>query len=58
MSVEVLIGDGEAARLVSHPPRAAILGEVHVRQFTPLSVPSRVIHFAFVSTGKCRPHRI
>jgi uncharacterized membrane-anchored protein len=47
MSAGVLIGDGEAARLVSHPLRAAILGEVHARPFTPLSVPSRVIHFGF-----------
>jgi hypothetical protein len=47
MSAEVLIGDGEAARLVPHPLRAAILGEVHARPFTPISVPSRVIHFAF-----------
>jgi uncharacterized membrane-anchored protein len=51
MSAEVLIGDGEAARLVPHPLRAAILGEVHARPFTPLSVPSRVIHFAFDTSG-------
>jgi uncharacterized membrane-anchored protein len=51
MSAGVLIGDGEAARLVSHPLRAAILGEVHARPFTPLSVPSRVIHFGFDTSG-------
>jgi uncharacterized membrane-anchored protein len=51
MSAEVLIGDGEAARLTSHPLRAAILGEVHARPFTPISVPSRLIHFAFDTSG-------
>jgi uncharacterized membrane-anchored protein len=51
MSAEVLIGDGETARLVSHPLRAAILGEVHARPFTPLSVPARVIHFGFDTSG-------
>jgi uncharacterized membrane-anchored protein len=51
MSAGVLIGDGEAARLVSHPLRAAILGEVHARPFTPLLVPSRVIHFGFDTSG-------
>ena len=39
MSAELLIGDGEAARLVPHPLRAAILGEVHARPFTPIAVP-------------------
>lgn len=51
MSAEVLIGDGEAARLVPHPLRAAILGEVHARPFTPLSVPSRIVHFGFDTSG-------
>jgi uncharacterized membrane-anchored protein len=51
MSAEVLIGDGDAARLTSHPLRAAILGEVHARPFTPISVPSRIIHFAFDTSG-------
>ena len=51
MSAEVLIGDGEAARLMPHPLRAAILGEVHARPFTPISVPSRVLHFAFDTSG-------
>ena len=39
MSAEVLIGDGEAARLAPHPLRAAILGEVHARPFTPIEIP-------------------
>jgi uncharacterized membrane-anchored protein len=50
MSTEVLIGDGEA-RLAPHPLRAAVLGEVHARPFTPLTTPSRVIHFAFDTAG-------
>ena len=51
MSAEVLIGDGDAGSLAPHPLRAAILGEVHARPFTPISVPSRVIHFAFDTSG-------
>jgi uncharacterized membrane-anchored protein len=49
MVAEILIGD--AARLVQHPLRAAILGEVHARPFTPISVPSRILHFAFDTSG-------
>ncbi len=51
MSAEVLIGDGEAAHLMPHPLRAAILGEVHARPFTPLPVPARIIHFGFDTSG-------
>lgn len=51
MSPGVLIGDGEGARLAPHPLRAAILGEVHARPFTPLSVPARILHFAFDTSG-------
>jgi uncharacterized membrane-anchored protein len=51
MTSEVLIGDGEAARLAPHPLRAAILGEVHARPFTPISVPGRIVHFAFDTSG-------
>ena len=51
MRAEILIGDGEAVRLVPHPLRAAILGEVHARPFTPISVPSRIVHFAFDTSG-------
>lgn len=50
MSSDVLIGDGES-RLVPHPLRAAVLGEVHARPFTPLKTPSRVVHFAFDTSG-------
>lgn len=52
MSADVLIGDGEAARLAPHPLRAAVLGEVHARPFTPIAVPSRVVHFAFETSGQ------
>ena len=51
MGAEVLIGDGDAAYLTPHPLRAAILGEVHARPFTPISVPSRIVHFAFDTSG-------
>jgi uncharacterized membrane-anchored protein len=51
MSAELLIGDGDSARLVPHPLRAAILGEVHARPFTPIAVPSRLLHFAFDTSG-------
>ena len=52
MTAEVLIGDGDAGRLTPHPLRAAILGEVHARPFTPINVPSRVLHFAFDTSGQ------
>ncbi|MGL5363153.1 MAG: DUF3422 family protein [Bosea sp. (in: a-proteobacteria)] len=32
-----------------HPLRDAVLGEVHARPFTPLTTPSRVLHFGFVA---------
>ncbi|MBC7582220.1 MAG: DUF3422 domain-containing protein [Tardiphaga sp.] len=51
MRAEVLIGDQDAARLVPHPLRAAILGELHARPFTAIAVPSRVVHFAFDTSG-------
>ena len=51
MSTEVLIGDGEGTRLTPHPLRAAILGELHARPFTPLQVPARILHFAFDTSG-------
>jgi hypothetical protein len=45
MSSDVSIGDG--TRLQPHPLRAAILGELHARPFTPIATPSRVLHFAY-----------
>ncbi len=51
MSADVKIGDGQEARLAAHPLRAAVLGEVHARPFTPIRTPRRVLHFAFDTTG-------
>lgn len=52
-SAVVLIGDNEALRLVPHPLRAVILGEVHARPFTSIPLPSRILHFAFDTSGVC-----
>jgi len=49
MSAEVQIGEG--ARLEPHPLRAAVLGEVHARPFTPVETPRRLLHFAFDTSG-------
>jgi uncharacterized membrane-anchored protein len=51
MSAEVSIGNGKGARLTPHPLRAAILGEVHARPFTPIDTPRRILHFAFDTAG-------
>ncbi len=51
MSAEVSIGSGGDARLSAHPLRAAVLGEVHARPFTPIETPRRVLHFAFLTAG-------
>jgi uncharacterized membrane-anchored protein len=50
VSAEVRIGDGDNARLTAHPLRAAVLGEVHARPFTPIETPRRILHFAFETT--------
>src|SRR4029077_10842741 len=49
MSADVTIG---GSRLTAHPLRAAVLGEVHARPFTPIETPRRVLHFAFETTGE------
>lgn len=49
MSSEVAIG---GKTLEPHRLRAAVLGEVHARPFTPLSTPVRVLQFAFDTTGE------
>ena len=51
MSADVSIGSGDSARLSPHPLRAAILGELHARPFTALTVPVRILHFAFDTAG-------
>ena len=49
MTAEVTIEGG--TQLTPHPLRAAVLGEVHARPFTPLTTPRRILHFAFDTTG-------
>ncbi len=49
MSAEVSIS---GAQLTAHPLRAAVLGEVHARPFTPIETPRRVLHFAFETTAE------
>jgi uncharacterized membrane-anchored protein len=50
MSAEAMIGEGK--RLEPHRLRAAVLGEVHARPFTPIEIPHRVLHFAFDTAGE------
>jgi uncharacterized membrane-anchored protein len=52
VSADVKIGDGDGARLEAHPLRAAVLGEVHARPFTPVKTPRRILHFAFETSGE------
>lgn len=49
MTADVTIKDG--ARLAPHPLRAAVLGEVHARPFTPLLTPRRILHFGFATAA-------
>src|SRR4029077_14013336 len=50
MTADVTIaGD---TRLEAHPLRAAVLGELHARPFTPIETPRRVLHFAFDTSGE------
>ena len=50
MTADVSIADG--GRLTPHPLRAAVLGEVHARPFTPIETPRRILHFAFDTAGE------
>lgn len=52
MTAEVTIGGTTGTQLSPHPLRAAIMGEVHARPFTPLMTPARVLHFAFDTPGE------
>ena len=52
MSAEVKIGNGSEGQLAPHPLRAAVLGEVHARPFTPMETPRRIVHFAFATPGE------
>jgi uncharacterized membrane-anchored protein len=49
MTTDVTIG---TERLAAHLLRAAVLGEVHARPFTPIDTPRRVLHFAFDTAGE------
>ena len=51
VSAEITIGEGGGATLAPHPLRAAVLGELHARPFTPIETPRRVLHFAFDTSG-------
>ena len=44
-SKNVTMGGGA---LVDHPLRAAVLGELHARPFTPIETPRRILHFGFL----------
>lgn len=50
MTADVTIKDG--TQLTPHPLRAAILGEIHARPFTPIATPRRILHFAFDTAGE------
>ena len=50
MTADVTIDKGN--RLMAHPLRATVLGEVHARPFTPLETPRRILHFAFDTAGE------
>ena len=54
MTADVTINEG--ARLKPHPLRAAILGELHARPFTPIEAPRRILHFAFDTAGEAAKH--
>jgi uncharacterized membrane-anchored protein len=49
MTADIAIGGNF---LAAHPLRAAVLGEVHARPFTPIETPRRVLHFAFETTAE------
>jgi uncharacterized membrane-anchored protein len=37
------------ARFIPHPDRGTVLAEVHARPFRPVTVPARLLHFAFAT---------
>src|SRR5580704_5797979 len=51
VSAEITI-EGGGARLEPHPLRAAVLGELHARPFTPIETPRRALHFAFDTSAE------
>jgi uncharacterized membrane-anchored protein len=52
VSADAKIGNADEERLAAHPLRAAILGEVHARPFTPVEAPRRILHFAFETSAE------
>ena len=46
---EIRASQAVTPRLIAHPDRGTILGEVHARPFAPMATPSRVLHFAFLT---------
>ena len=56
MTAEVSVGNGNSVRLIPHPLRAAILGELQARPFTPIATPRRILHFAFDTSGDTARH--
>ncbi|HML07795.1 MAG TPA: DUF3422 domain-containing protein [Xanthobacteraceae bacterium] len=45
------VGIESGTRLAAHAMRAAVLGELHARPFTPIETPRRILHFAFDTAG-------
>jgi uncharacterized membrane-anchored protein len=45
------VGIEGGTQLTAHAMRAAVLGEVHARPFTPVETPRRILHFAFDTAG-------
>ncbi|OSI61122.1 MULTISPECIES: DUF3422 family protein [Bradyrhizobium] len=59
MNDVVLLVDNERRSLSTHELRSAVLGELHARPFTPISVSSRILHFAFdTSEGRAQTDRV
>jgi len=59
MNDVVLLVDNEPRSLSTHKLRSAVLGELHARPFTPISVSSRILHFAFdTSEGRAQTDRV
>lgn len=51
MKMTISIEEVHSANLTSHRLRDVVLGEVHARPFTPMSAPTRILHFAFETSG-------
>lgn len=59
MNDVVLLVNDEGRSLSAHELRSAVLRELHARPFTPTSVSSRILHFAFdTSEGRAQTDRV